>query len=49
MKKIFHLLPVITFIKSINPLTPEAKRSFHSSWDYYYTVKIGWLWWEVNI
>lgn len=48
MNKVFHVLPVMSFIKIVNPLTIEAKETFRSNWNYYYTVKLGWLFWEIN-
>lgn len=46
INKSFHVLPFITIIKNINPLSDAAKKSFDSNWDYYYSVKIGWLLWD---
>ena len=47
--KTFHILPVISVTKNTNTLSKEAKKSFDCDWNYYYIIKIGWLFWEINI
>lgn len=46
IEKHFHILPVLSITKHINPLTEQSKIVFKSNWDYYYTLKIGWLFWS---
>lgn len=42
----FHILPILSFTKHINPLSYAAKKSFNCYWDHYYTIEIGWLFWD---
>lgn len=46
IRRTFYLLPLISVTKVINPLTKEAKLMFQSNWNYYYSFKIGWLFWS---
>ncbi len=42
-KKTFHILPIIDIIKTKNTLTPQAKIDFDCSWNYYFSIRIGWM------
>ncbi len=48
-EKRFNILPLLMITKYINPLTEEARKTFEYSWESYYTVTIGWLWWRIEI
>jgi len=48
IKKTFHFLPIFSITKHTNPLSDQAKKTFNSTWNYYYSIKFGWLFWVIG-
>lgn len=46
IRKRFHILPIISVVKHTNPLSEEARKTFDYNWEKFYTIEIGWLWWD---